>query len=149
MRLLLQRVSQAQVMVQGEVVGQVGLGYLALLGITHSDSQAEVDKLAHKLVNLRVFDDEQGKLNRSLLDVGGGVLLVSQFTLYANARGGRRPDFLAAARPEQAEPLVQAFAARLRALGVQRVEQGRFGALMRVSLTNEGPVTLWLDSAEL
>ncbi|MCS6835981.1 MAG: D-aminoacyl-tRNA deacylase [Anaerolineae bacterium] len=149
MRLLLQRVSQAQVVVGDEVVGQVGLGYLALLGVTHGDSQAEVDKLAHKLVNLRVFDDERGKLNLSLLDVGGGVLLVSQFTLYANARGGRRPDFLAAARPEHAEPLVQAFAARLRALGVQHVEQGRFGAAMRVSLTNEGPVTLWLDSAEL
>jgi len=148
-RLLLQRVSQAQVVVEGEVVGRVGLGYLALLGITHSDTAAEVDKLAHKLVNLRVFDDEQGKLNRSLLDVGGGVLLVSQFTLYANARGGRRPDFLAAARPEHAEPLVQVFAARLHALGVAHVQQGRFGALMRVSLTNEGPVTLWLDSAEL
>jgi len=148
-RVLLQRVSQGQVEVEGAIVGQVGLGYLALLGITSSDTSAEVDKLAHKLVHLRVFDDEQGKLNRSLLDVGGGVLLVSQFTLYANMRGGRRPDFIAAARPQQAAPLVQAFAERLHALGVAHVEQGRFGAMMRVSLTNEGPVTLWLDSAEL
>lgn len=149
MRVLLQRVSRGSVAVADVIVGQVQQGYVALVGITPEDMPALVTAMAQKVVTLRLFDDEQGKMNLSLRDVTGGVLVVSQFTLYANARGGRRPDYMAAARPEQAAPLIEQFVADLRAAGIASVETGRFGAMMQVSLVNDGPVTLWLDSADL
>ena len=133
--------------VEGETVGAVDAGFVALVGVTHSDTVAEAEQLARKTAFLRVFEDEAGKLNRSVLDVGGGVLVVSQFTLYADARRGRRPDFIDAARPEVAAPLVAHYAARLRAEGVARVALGVFGALMQVEIYNDGPVTIILDTA--
>ena len=146
MRALIQRVSQAAVSVDGEAVGRIKRGFLVLLGVTHSDGPREVEWLAKKVAGLRVFDDAEGKMNLALADVGGAVLVVSQFTLYGDARKGRRPDFLQAARPEQAEPLIEQFVAKLKAEGLP-VETGRFRATMEVSLVNDGPVTLWLDTA--
>lgn len=146
MRALIQRVSHAAVTVDGQVVGQIGRGFLVLLGVTHADGRAEADWLARKVAGLRVFDDAAGKMNLALADVGGAVLVVSQFTLYGDARKGRRPDFLQAARPDVAEPLVAYFVAQLRGAGLP-VETGRFQAAMQVSLVNDGPVTLWLDTA--
>lgn len=147
-RALIQRVSQAAVTVDHEIVGRIGRGFLVLLGVTHGDGQREAAWLAHKIAGLRVFDDAAGKMNLGLSDVSGEVLVVSQFTLYGDARKGRRPDFLQAARPEQAEPLVDYFVEQLRADGLP-VETGQFRALMQVSLVNDGPVTLWLDTADL
>ena len=118
-----------------------------LLGVTHNDNRAEADWLARKIAGLRIFEDDAGKMNLGLADVGGGVLVVSQFTLYGDARKGRRPDFLQAARPEIAEPLIEYFVAQLRALGLT-VATGRFRAMMDVELVNEGPVTLWIDTAD-
>lgn len=146
MRVLLQRVSRGSVTVAGEIVGEVGLGYVLLVGVGEGDTQTEADRLAEKVVNLRLFSDENGKFDRSLLDVGGGALVVSQFTLYGDARKGRRPSFVAAARPEVAEPLCDYFAKKLKGLGVGVVTTGRFGADMRVEIINEGPVTLMLES---
>jgi D-tyrosyl-tRNA(Tyr) deacylase len=146
MRVVLQRVKDGSVTVDGLVVGRVGTGYVALVGITHADTPAVVGHMARKVALLRVFDDDAGKMNRSLLDIGGGVLVVSQFTLYADASGGRRPSYIAAARPEQAAPLVDAFVDALRREGVAHVETGVFGAMMQVSLVNDGPVTILLDS---
>ena len=147
MRALVQRVSEASVTVDGEVVGRIGRGFLILLGVTHTDGPAEADWLAGKIAGLRVFDDSDCKMNLGLAGVGGAVLVVSQFTLYGDARKGRRPDFLQAARPEQAEPLVVRFVAKLRAQGL-RVETGRFRAIMSVALVNDGPVTVWLDTSD-
>ena len=144
MRVLLQRVSQASVTIDGEMVGNIGRGVLLLVGITHSDTQKEADFLAEKCVNLRVFDDDDGVMNRSLLDVGGEVLAVSQFTLYGDARKGRRPSYVAAAPGAVSEPLYEYFVSKLREQGVT-VATGRFGADMKVSLVNDGPVTLWLE----
>ena len=144
MRALLQRVSHASVTVDGRITGQIGRGFVVLLGVTHSDGQAEMEWLANKVAGLRVFDDMDGKMNASLVDVGGALLVVSQFTLYGNARKGRRPSFIAAARPEQAEPLVDAFVERLRARGFT-VATGIFGANMDVEIHNDGPVTLMLE----
>lgn len=149
MRLLLQRVTYGSVVVEGDIVGEIGVGLVVLVGTTHQDSETEATKLAQKVVNLRIFEDEEGKFNRSLLDVGGEVLVVSQFTLYADARKGRRPSFTEAARPEQAEPLITYFTEQLRSLGVPKVATGEFGASMQVTIHNQGPVTIWLDSAEL
>jgi D-tyrosyl-tRNA(Tyr) deacylase len=149
MRVLLQRVQRGSVTVDGQIVGAVERGYVALVGVTHSDSRADAELLARKTANLRVFEDEQGKMNLSALEVGGGVLVVSQFTLYADARKGRRPSFIDAAPPEIAAPLVEAFADALRAEGIERVEMGVFGAMMQVEIINDGPVTIWLDTAEL
>ncbi len=149
MRALLQRVSRSSVSVGGSVVGRIDLGLTVLLGVAHPDGPEEARKLAEKTAALRIFSDPQGKMNLSLLDVKGGALVVSQFTLYANARHGRRPDFLGAARPEQAAPLVEAYAAALREIGVVRVETGVFGAHMSVDILNDGPVTILLDTAEL
>lgn len=146
MRALIQRVSTATVEVAGEVVGQTGAGLLVLLGVGQGDGEAEARLLADKTAGLRIFADEEGRFSRSLLDVGGAALVVSQFTLYADTRKGRRPGFSAAAPPEQAAPLVLAYAEALRAMGVP-VETGVFGANMRVTLVNEGPVTIMLDSA--
>lgn len=147
MRAVVQRVSRASVSVDGEVVGEVGRGLLVLVGVTHSDTRDEAEWLAHKIAGLRIFEDAAGKLNLGLADVRGAVLVVSQFTLYGDARRGRRPDFLQAARPEQAEPLIEHFIAQLRGEGLH-VATGRFRAEMQVSLVNEGPVTLWLETDE-
>ncbi len=146
MRVLLQRVTSGAVSVDGAVIGEIASGFVALVGVTHGDTVAEAEKLAKKTANLRVFSDSAGKMNLSLLDVGGGVLAVSQFTLYADARKGRRPSYIQAAPPEVAEPLVRLFAAELSKAGVQQVEQGVFGAMMRVAIDNDGPVTIMLDS---
>ncbi len=144
MRALIQRVSEAGVEVDGEVVGRIGPGLLVLLGIGATDAQADVAPMAGKIANMRIFPDQQGRFNRSLLDTGGAALLVSQFTLYADTRKGRRPSFVHAAPPELAAPLVEQVAEALRGLGVP-VELGRFGAKMRVALVNDGPVTIWLS----
>ncbi len=144
MRAVVQRVCQASVTVDGQVVGAIGRGLLVLLGITHGDGAAQADWLANKVAGLRIFEDDAGKMNLGLLDVGGEALVVSQFTLYGDARKGRRPSFVDAARPEAAEPLVQRFAGALRRQGVS-VEMGVFGAHMLVEIHNDGPVTLILD----
>ncbi len=147
MRALLQRVSQASVTVNGQIVGRIGQGLLILLGVGQDDSEAQVKTLSEKIVYLRIFEDEAGKMNRSLLDVGGAALVVSQFTLYADVRKGRRPSFTEAAPPVIAEPLVERFKAALAAHSIH-IEGGVFGAHMDVALVNDGPVTLWLDSEE-
>jgi D-aminoacyl-tRNA deacylase len=144
MRALVQRVSEARVVVDGEVVGAIGPGLCALVGVTHDDGAAEATKLAGKLWGLRIFDDADGVMNRSVADVGGAVLVVSQFTLYGDTRKGRRPSWIDAARPEHAEPLVDQVVAELRELGAT-VATGRFRAHMDLSLTNDGPVTLLVD----
>ena len=149
MRILVQRVSRARVTVDDQVVGEIGPGMVLLVGVGQGDGSTQVEKLAKKIATLRIYRDEEGRMNRSLLDVGGGALVISQFTLYADVRKGRRPSYIGAARPEQAEPLVDALAARLRALGVQPVATGRFGAMMMVELVNDGPVTIWIDSEAL
>ena len=144
MRALLQRVSSAKVIVAGETVGAIDRGFAILLGVTHSDTEAEADWLAQKIAGIRLFEDPEGKMNLGLADVGGALLVVSQFTLYGDARKGRRPSFINAARPEQAEPLVDYFADQLRGLGFA-VATGRFGANMAVHIVNDGPVTLMLE----
>ncbi len=135
-------------MVDEQITGAVEQGFVALVGITHGDTQAEADLLAKKTANLRVFEDSEGKMNLSALDVKAGVLVISQFTLYADARKGHRPSFTDAARPEVAAPLVDYYAERLRAEGIQRVEKGVFGAMMQVEIHNNGPVTIILDSRD-
>ena len=148
MRALLQRVSRASVTVDGQVVGQIGQGLLVLLGVGQDDSEVQTKTLADKIVYLRIFGDDEGKMNRSLLDIGGEVLVVSQFTLYADTRRGRRPSFTGAAPPSLAEPLVEHFKLAIAAYGL-KVADGIFGALMEVELLNNGPVTIWMDSEEL
>lgn len=145
MRAVIQRVERASVSVEGEIKGQIGAGFLVLIGVEEGDGDADFRYIAEKAPNLRVFEDEQGKMNRSLLDVGGEVLAVSQFTLLGDARGGRRPSFITAARPETADPMYERLVADWRARGI-RVETGVFGAHMKVSLVNDGPVTILLDS---
>jgi D-tyrosyl-tRNA(Tyr) deacylase len=140
------RVTSARVVADGEVTGEIGPGLLVLVGVTHDDTEAEADWLAAKVAALRVFADDQGKMNRSLTDTGGGALVVSQFTLYGDARKGRRPSYVAAAPPERAAPLVEAVASSLAGAGVP-VATGRFGADMRVESSGDGPVTILLDSA--
>src|SRR5690606_20427713 len=149
MRTVLQRVRKGAVVVDGQTVGSVDLGFVALVGVTHTDTRAEAELLARKTAQLRVFEDAEGKMNLSALDVGAGVLVISQFTLFADMKKGRRPSFVDAARPEIASPLVDYYAERLRAEGIQRVETGIFGALMQVEIHNDGPVTILLDTAEL
>lgn len=146
MRAVIQRVSEASVAVEGTLVGAIGQGLLILLGVGMGDSEAEAKLLAEKSANLRIFADDEGRFNRSLLDIGGEALVVSQFTLYADTRRGRRPSFSDAAPPEIAAPLVEAFANELRRLGIV-VSTGQFGAMMQVALVNDGPVTILLDSA--
>lgn len=148
MRAVLTRVKSASVTVDGSVIGQIGQGFLILLGITHEDTEAQAVKLADKLMGLRIFEDENGKMNRSLEDVGGQVLVVSQFTLYGNCKKGRRPEFLAAARPEIAIPLYEKFITLCRDKGFS-VETGEFGAEMLVESVNDGPVTLIVDTDQL
>jgi D-tyrosyl-tRNA(Tyr) deacylase len=135
----------ASVEVDGEIVGQIGHGWLVLLGVGHEDTLQTASQLAEKVADLRCFEDEDGKTNRSILDTGGAVLVVSQFTLYADTSRGRRPGFTNAAPPDVANHLVDAFCGALRKLGLQ-VGQGRFGAHMQVSLTNDGPFTIWLEA---
>ena len=144
MRALLQRVSSASVTVDGQVISRIGKGLLILLGIGHGDDQAQAEFLAEKTANLRIFEDEQGKSNLSVLDVKGEAIVVSQFTLYADARKGRRPSFTDAALPEAAEPLVERFVELLRGHGVP-TQTGKFGAHMEVEIHNDGPVTVWLE----
>lgn len=144
MRVLLQRVSRAEVRVDGRVTGRIGTGFLLLVGFTHDDGEAQAAWMADKVVGLRLFADDEGKMNRALDEVGGALLVVSQFTLYGDAHKGRRPSFVHAARPEHATPLYERFVALLRARGVP-VETGEFGAMMEVELVNDGPVTLWLE----
>jgi D-tyrosyl-tRNA(Tyr) deacylase len=148
MRAILQRVKSGSVSIADEIVGQIGPGFVILLGITHGDTADDVAWLAEKTVHLRVFSDEAGKMNRSLLDVAGEILLVSQFTLYADAGKGRRPSYVNAAPPGIAEPLVDAFAGALRQLGVKKVATGVFGATMLVNIQNDGPVTIILETGE-
>ena len=145
MRALVQRVSRASVRVAGETIASIDGGLLVLLGVTHSDGESDAAYIADKVANLRIFPDADGKMNRSVLDTGGSVLVVSQFTLYGDTRKGRRPSFVDAAAPERAEPLVREAAERLRALGVP-TQTGEFGAHMEVELTNDGPVTVLLES---
>lgn len=145
MKALIQRVSEASVEIGGRRVAEIGPGFLILLGITHSDGPKDVDWLARKIPALRIFEDEQGLMNRSVTDIGGEVIVVSQFTLYADTRKGNRPSFIDAARPEHAEPLYESLVLQLRqALGAKRVGTGVFGAEMKVRLLNDGPVTVEL-----
>ncbi|HWI51993.1 MAG TPA: D-aminoacyl-tRNA deacylase [Symbiobacteriaceae bacterium] len=145
MRAVVQRVSRGKVTVAGEVVGQIGQGYVVLLGVSREDTPEAADYMADKVAGLRVFEDDQGKMNRSILDAGGAVLAISQFTLYGDVRRGRRPGFDQAGRPEVAEPLYERFVAKLQAAGLT-VETGRFQTHMEVELVNDGPVTILVDS---
>lgn len=147
MRALLQRCTEAAVRVGGETVATIGQGLVILVGVGHDDDAGVADTLAHRVVELRIFRDDEGRTNRSLIEVRGEALVVSQFTLFADTRRGRRPGFTGAAAPEQAERLYQRFAAALRKHDV-RVETGRFGAEMEVALVNDGPFTIWLDTAD-
>jgi D-tyrosyl-tRNA(Tyr) deacylase len=149
MRAVLQRVTHGSVRVDDQVVGAIDQGFVILVGVGHGDDENEAQWLARKIAGLRVFDDEDGKFNRSLLDVGGGCLVVSQFTLLADSRKGRRPSFTRAAPPEIAEPLIERFAAMLRQAGVPSVEMGQFAARMQVAIHNDGPVTILLDTDDV
>lgn len=147
MRVVLQRSKAAQVTVNGETVGRIDHGLVVLVGIADGDTEEDARYLADKISGLRIFEDEQGKMNHSVLETGGQVLSISQFTLYGDCRKGRRPNFMAAARPELAEPLYERFNGMLREAGLH-VETGRFGAMMDVSLVNDGPVTLIVESKQ-
>ena len=148
MRAVVQRVSRASVRVDGEIVGQIDAGLLVLLGVGQEDTESDADYLVDKIVGLRVFEDAEGKMNRSVIDEGGAVLAVSQFTLFGDVRRGKRPSFDGAARPELAKKLYEYFVERVRASGV-RCETGTFQAMMQVELVNEGPVTIMVDSKKL
>lgn len=148
MRLVIQRVLESAVRVDGEELGRIGRGFMVLCGVEDGDTRADVDYCVEKTVHLRVFEDDAGKMNRSILEAGGAVLAISQFTLHGDVRRGRRPSFIRAARPETAVPLYEAYCEGVRAQGIQ-VETGRFGADMKVSLVNDGPVTLLIDSRRL
>ena len=149
MRAVIQRVREGRVSVEGVTIGRIGPGLVILLGAGPEDGQAEADRLADKIANLRIFADAEGKTNLSVLDVGGEALVISQFTLYADCRKGRRPSFIHAALPDIAAPLVDYFADRLRQSGLNRVETGEFGAMMLVEIHNDGPFTIVLDTDEL
>jgi D-tyrosyl-tRNA(Tyr) deacylase len=148
MRAVVQRVSRSSVAIAGEVVSEIGPGLLVLLGVSKDDAESDADYVVEKVVGLRIFEDQYGKMNRSVADCGGAVLAVSQFTLYGDVRRGKRPSFDEAARPERARELYQYFVAQIRKRGLQ-CETGRFQAMMSVSLVNEGPVTVLLDSSKL
>lgn len=148
MRAVIQRVSEASVSVQGEVLGRIGPGLMVLIGVQEEDGEKDLLYMAEKVPGLRIFEDDGGKMNRSLLDTGGGILAVSQFTLLGDARGGRRPSFILAARPEAANPLYERLVASWREKGIE-VGTGAFGAEMKVALVNDGPVTILLDSRKL
>ena len=147
MKAWIQRVTEASVEVEGELVSQIGQGYLVLLGVTHTDTEKTADEMADRICKLRIFEDENGKTNRSVIDVGGSVIVVSQFTLYADTSHGRRPGFSHAARPELAEPLYERVVSKIRdALGYDRVGTGRFGAEMKVRILNDGPFSVELTA---
>ena len=148
MKAVLTRVKRASVTIDEKEIRSIGAGFLILLGVTHEDGAEQADKLADKLCNLRIFEDEEGKINRGLDDVGGEVMIISQFTLYGNCRKGRRPEFLSAARPDVAIPLYERFVQRVRDKGI-RVETGEFGAYMEVDSLNDGPLTLVVDTDNL
>ena len=148
MRAVVQRVSRAQVIVAGEIVGEIGLGLMVLLGVGAQDTRADAEYLAEKIIGLRIFEDAGGKMNLSSAEVGGALLVVSQFTLYGDARRGKRPSFDAAAAPEKARELYEYFVQKVRAEG-QHCETGRFQQMMQLNLVNQGPVTILLDSAKL
>jgi len=144
MRIVIQRVRQGRVSVDGEIIAEIGQGLVILVGVGPADGEEQARYLAEKIANLRIFEDEHGKINRSLLEVGGSAIVVSQFTLYADTRKGRRPSFTDAALPELASPLVECFAEMLREQGVE-TQTGQFGAHMLVEMANDGPVTIWLE----
>jgi len=148
MRAVIQRVSQASVSIDGRVHGHIGAGLLILLGIEEIDTAADVEWLAGKIARLRIFEDEEGQMNRSILETGGQALVVSQFTLHGSTRKGNRPSFIRAARPETAEPLYLGFVSRLATALGRPVATGEFGAFMNVALVNAGPVTIWIDSRQ-
>lgn len=145
MRVILQRSKQASVTVDGQVTGAIQKGYVLLVGITHSDTEEDIKYVAKKITDLRIWEDEDGKMNRSIIDAGGDILSISQFTLYADTRKGKRPSFVEARRPEQAKPIWEAFNEQLKANGLH-VETGVFGAMMDVALINDGPVTITIES---
>lgn len=149
MRAILQRVNRGAVSVDDQVVGTIGAGLVVLVGTTHADTPAQAETLARKTANLRIFEDEAGKMNRSALDLGAEVLVISQFTLYADSRRGRRPSFTQAAHPDVAEPLIEHYVRALQAEGISHVATGLFGAHMRVDIHNDGPVTIILDTDHL
>lgn len=149
MRVVLQRVSNCTVTVNDKITGEIGKGFLLLLGVENGDTEADAIKLAKKISGLRIFTDENDKMNLSLADVGGSVLVVSNFTLYADCSHGRRPSFINAARPEISDPLYKFFCEEIRKNGIENVQTGIFGADMKVSLTNDGPVTLVINSEDL
>ena len=149
MRAVIQRVQRGSVSVEDKTIGSIDQGLVILLGAGEGDGQAEADRLADKIANLRIFADAEGKTNLSVLDVGGEALVISQFTLYADCRKGRRPSFVHAAPPDIAAPLVDYFADRLRQAGIERVEMGEFGAMMLAEIHNDGPFTIVLDTADL
>jgi D-tyrosyl-tRNA(Tyr) deacylase len=146
MRAVIQRVSYGSVRVDEELIGEIGRGVVVLVGVRDGDAESDAAWLASKTANLRIFPDDEGKFDRSLLDVRGEALVVSQFTLYGDARRGRRPSFSHAAAPQVAEPLIEAYCQQLREEGIPRIETGRFGAMMHVEIHNDGPVTLLLDT---
>jgi D-tyrosyl-tRNA(Tyr) deacylase len=148
MKLVVQRVSSSSVEIDGKLQGKIDTGFLVLVGITHTDTKEVIDKMIDKLVHLRVFEDGDGKMNISLLDSKGSILSISQFTLYADSKKGRRPSFIDAARPEQASPMYDYFNEKIKSMGIL-IESGIFGADMKVSLVNDGPVTIILDSKEI
>ncbi|HET9135761.1 MAG TPA: D-aminoacyl-tRNA deacylase [Candidatus Kapabacteria bacterium] len=147
MRLLIQRVTRASVTVEDTIVGSIDNGLLVFLGVGHNDSEVDVEKLTDKLLKMRLFEDEAGKMNLDIAQINGSILVVSQFTLFADTRKGNRPSFIEAARPELAERLYRQFIEKLRSLlGTERVAEGQFGAMMDVELVNDGPVTIWVDN---
>lgn len=148
MRLMIQRVTEAAVAVEGEVVGKIDRGFLVFWGAKEGDTEREADYLASKLCKLRIFEDEEGKMNRSLQQAGGSLLIVSQFTLYAGCKKGNRPNFINAMRPEQSKPLYEYFLRQCEK-EISHVERGEFGADMKISLVNDGPVTIWMDTEEM
>lgn len=148
MKLVIQRVSEASVTIDGRVNGVIGKGFLVLVGIEHTDTQDDVDWLVQKTVNMRVFADDEGKMNLSLVDIAGELLVISQFTLHASTKKGNRPSFIQAARPELAIPLYESFIEGCKLTGITKVETGIFGADMKVALINEGPVTIVIDSKQ-
>ncbi|MEM1220607.1 MAG: D-aminoacyl-tRNA deacylase [Bacteroidota bacterium] len=146
MRALVQRVTEASVTVRGEITGSIQQGLLILLGVGNDDEEVDLEWLAQKIANLRIFNDEEGKMNRSVVDVDGNFLVVSQFTLHASTKKGTRPSYIKAARPELAEPMYERFCKQLAMISGRTVERGQFGAHMEVRLLNDGPVTIWIDT---
>lgn len=149
MRVVIQRVQHSKVVVEGETIGQIGSGLMVLLGITHDDTEADINWLVKKIIKMRIYNDDAGKMNLSVEDIGGDILVISQFTLYANARKGNRPSYIRSAPPEVSIPLYEQFVQTLQSQFTGKVETGQFGAMMEVSLLNDGPVTIILDSKEL